>query len=294
MGTTTQVTGNGPLEFTNANGKQISIPLSALYFDGNGTLQVDSTWAAASGLNPGKGVLGYVQSEGLITPAPAPPPFAAMIIRAEDQGTGGNNIVVQISDISPATDPTQTTFSITVTENDIYPGLTAATIESTLGSSTVSGSSLVPVKSGTSPGLVQVEAGSVDTTGFPNTTTNATLSGDPAELTVDGEGSPAVVFVLLAKKAGADGAITLIDITSDTTSPPTSNTPTFTLIANWSKMINDVTLATLASTIQSELGYEVTVSLPSSGAYSVPATANSTLSGGTPGSPASATLFTGV
>jgi len=294
VGTMTQVTGNGPLEFTNANGRQISIPLSALYFDQNGTLQVDSTWATASGLKPNAGVLGYAQSEGMITPAPAPPPFAAMIIKAADQGAGGNNIVVAISDTSPATDPTQTTFSITVTETDVYEGLTAATIESTLGSSTVSGSTLVPVKTGTSPGLVQVEAGSVDTSGFPNALTKASLNGDPAELAVDGEGSPAVVFTLLAKKAGADGATTVIDISPDTSSPPSSSNPTFTLNANWSRMISDVTLGTLVSTIQSEFGYEITVSLPGSGAYSVPALASSTLSGGTPGTSASATLFTGV
>lgn len=294
MGTTTQVTGNGPLEFTNANGKQISIPLSALYFDGSGTLQVDTTWATATGLKPSKGVLGYAQSEGLIAPASAPPPFAAMVINAADQGTGGNNIVVGISDIAPATDPTQTTFSITVTETDVYAGLTVANIESTLGSSTVSGSSLIPVVTGTSPGLVQVEAGSVDTSGFPNSVTNASLQGDPAELAVDGDGSPAVVFTLLAKKAGTDGATTLIDISSDTTSPPGPGNPTFTLTATWSKMVNDVTIETLASTIQSEFGYEITVSLPGSGAYSVPAAASTTLSGGTPGTLAAATLFTGV
>ncbi|MFZ0304745.1 MAG: hypothetical protein WAL75_18780 [Terracidiphilus sp.] len=294
MGTMTQVTGNGPLEFTNANGKQISIPLSALYFDGNGTLQVDTTWATATGLMPNTGVLGYAQSEGLITPAPAPPPFASMIIKAADQGAGGNNIVVAIGDISPATDPTQTTFSITVTETDVYPGLTAATIESTLGSSTVSGSTLVPVKTGSSPGLVQVESGSVDTSGFPNTT-DGSLSGDPAELVVENnDGSPAVVFTLLAKKAGADGATTQVDISPDTDSPPSSSDSTFTLTATWSRMINDVTLGTLASSIQSQFGYEITVSLPGSGAYSVPAASSSTLSGGTPGTSASATLFTGV
>lgn len=293
MGTMTQVTGNGPLEFTNANGRQISIPLSALYFDSSGTLQVDSNWATASGLKPGTGLLGYAQSEGLITPAPAPPPFAAMIIKAADQGTGGNNIQIAISDISPATDPTQTTFSITVTETDVYQGLSVGTIESTLGSSTVSGSSLVPVKTGTSPGLVQVESGSVDTSGFPNSI-NGSLTGDPGELAVDGEGSPAVVFTLLAKKAGPDGATTQVDISPDNGSPPSSSNPTFTLTATWSKMVNDVTLGTLASTIQSELGYEITASLPGSGAYSVPAAAQSTLGGGTPGTSASATLFTGV
>jgi len=294
VGTTTQVTGNGPLEFTNANGRQVSIPLSALYFDQNGTLQVDSTWAAASGLKAGSGVLGYAQSEGLIKPAPAPPPFAAMLIKAAGPGAGGNNIKITISDLAPATDPTQTTFSITVTETDTYSGLTASTIESTLGSSTVSGSTLVPVKTGSSPGLVQVESGSVDTNGFPLAISNASLNGDPAELAVDGDGSPAVVFTLLAKQAGADGANTLVDISPNSTSPPTSTAPTFTLTASWSRMINDVTLATLASTVQSEFGYEIAVSLPGSGAYSVPAAATSMLSGGNPGTPASATLFTGV
>lgn len=293
MGTTTQVIGNGPLEYTNSNGRQISIPLTALYFDSTGTLRVDATWAAATGLKPSTGALGYMQSQDFITPAPASPPFAAMIIKAADPGTGGNNIQIQIGDISPAADPTQTTFSITVTETDVYSQLTAANIEATLGSSTISGGTLVPSKTGSSPGLVQVEAGSVDTNGFPNAT-NGSLNGDPAELAVNGDGSPSLVFNLLAKKAGADGATTQVDISPNSASPPSPGNPTFTLTATWSRMINDVTLLTLTSTIQTGFGYEITVALPSSGAYSVPASATSTLAGGTPGSPASATLFTGI
>ena len=287
------VTGNGPLEFTNAKGQQISIPLSALYFDPSGTLQVDSVWATASGLKGGSGLLAYVQSEGLITPAPAPSPFPAMIIKAADPGTGGNNITVQITDVSPAADPTQTTFTIVVTEVDTYTGLTAASIERTIGSSKIQGSSLVSVTTGSMPGLVQVESGSVDINGIPDSLSD-TLDGNPATLDVDGDGSPAIVFTLLAKKTGADGALTQVQILPDTTSPPTSGATTFTLTATWTKTVTGVNLTNLQTLAQNELGYEITVSLPASGAYSVPAAATSTLSGGTTGSPASATLSTGI
>ncbi len=293
MSTTTAVTGNGPLELTNANGQQLSIPLSALYFDVNGTLQIDSAWGAVSGLQPGKGLLAYVASEGLITLAPAASPFPAMIIKAADPGIAGNNITVQISDVTPATDPTKTTFSITVTELDTYTGLTAATIQGKLGSSTIQGGGLVSASNGSSPGLVQVQAGSTDVSGNPNALSD-TLSGDPATLEVDGDGSPAVVFTLLAKKAGADGALTQVQVVPNTTSPPTAGPPTFTLIATWTKTISGVSTSNLQSVIQNELGYEITVALPASGAFSVPAAATSTLSGGTAGSSASGTLFTGI
>jgi len=290
---TTAVTGNGPLEFTDSNGHQISIPLSALFFDASGTLQIDSVWGTASGLQAGQGLLAYAQTEKLITPAPAAAPFPAMVIKAADPGTGGNNISVTISNVTPAADPTQTTFTIAVTETDTYDGLTAATIQATLGSSTVSGSTLVFGTAGSSPGLVQVEAGVGDATGTPDAVAK-NLVGNPAELAVDGEGSPALVFTLLAKKSGADGALTNVVIAPDVSSPPTTGPGTFSLVASWTKTVNNVSLATLATSIQNQLGYLITVSLPASGAYSVPAVATSTLSGGTSGTPASANLFTGI
>jgi len=225
VGTTTLVTGNGPLEFTNSNGQQISIPLTAFYFDGSGTLQVDATWGAATGLQPGKGLLAYVQSEGLIAPAPAASPFPAMIIKAASAGTGGNNISITIADVSPAVDPTLTTFTITVSESETYTGLTAATIAGVLGASSVVGSTLVSATNGSSPGLVQVEVGSVDPNGIPSSV-SGTLAGNPAELSVDGDGSPALVFTLLAKNSGTDGALTQVDISPDTSSPPTGSSTT--------------------------------------------------------------------
>lgn len=288
----TLATGNGPFEFTNSNGKHISIPISAFSFDTGGNLVVDPAWTAVTKIQPASGLLAYALAEGLIAPAPAPSPFPAMLIKAADRGTGGNNIEVEISAVTPAADPTQSTFTITITENDVYPGLTAASITGILGSSSVSGSTLTSVVTGSSPGLVQVEDGTVYPNGAPVATTSS-LVGDPALLDVDGDGSPPLVFTLLAKKGGADGALTQIDISLDTASPPIPGPETFTLTASWTKTIT-ASLADLQTVIQNQLGYEVTVSLPSSGAFSVPAAGISTLSGGTTGSPSSATLFTGI
>jgi hypothetical protein len=216
-----------------------------------------------------------------------------MMIKAADAGNGGNNIIVTISDVSPAVDPTLTTFTITVTETDVYPNLSIANIVSQLGSSTVSGATLISATPGSAPGLVQVEAGSVDPNGFPDPVSGS-LSGNPAALAVTDSSSPGLVFTLLAKKSGADGALTQIDISPNTSSPSTPGTPTFTLTASWSKTLLDATLSDLLTVVPAQLGYEITVSLPSSGAFSVPAAAKSTLSGGTAGSPASAILYTGI
>ena len=66
------------------------------------------------------------------------------------------------------------------------------------------------------------------------------------------------------------------------------------LQASWTKTATAVTLTALATTVQNQLGYEITVALPGSGAYSIPAAAATSLSGGAPGVSAAATLFTGI
>ena len=283
----TPATGNGPFEFTSASGRHISIPLSAFSFDASNNIVVNPAWSAVLGAQPGSSFLAYALQEGMIAPAALSSPFPAMIIRAADPGAGGNNISITVavstSTASPPNDdPTQVPFSLTVTETDVYTGLTAATIESVLGSSAVSG---------TSPGLVQVLSGSVDTVGEPIATTGV-LHGASAQLDVDGTGSPALVFTLVAKKNAADSTLTNVTVTPDGGSPPSPN-PTFTLLATWTKTVSGITLSDLDSLASSDLGYEIKVSKPSSGAYSVPAPGVTRLSGGAVGTSASATLFTG-
>jgi hypothetical protein len=233
-------------------------------------------------------LLTYAQNEGLIAPAAVLSPFPAMIIKAADSGSGGNNITITVVVSAvvtspPTNDPTLVPFSLTVAETDNYTGLTAGTIESVLGSSAVTGSS---------PGLVQIVQNSVDAQGVPKLQ-NGFLSGSPAEFDVQAvSGSPATIFILAAKKSGADATNTEVWITPDHTSPPGPD-PTFTLKVQWTRMVSGITLPALDATVQSSFGYEVTVSKPSSGAYSLPAAGVTTLSGGGPGSNASAVLFTG-
>jgi len=284
----TPATGNGPFEFTSSGGKQISIPLTAFSFDSSGNIVVDAAWQAITNAQPASALLTYAVQEGLLAPAAVPSPFPAMIIKAADSGAGGNSISITVAVSSvvtspPTNDPTLVPFSLTVTETDTYTGLTAATIESVLGSSVVTGSS---------PGLAQIVHGSVDASGVPKQQ-NGFLSGSPAEFDVQAvSGSPATIFILAAKKSGADGTNTQLWITPNNTSPPSPN-PTFGLKVQWSRMVSGITLPTLDATVQSSFGYEITVSKPSSGAYSLPAAGVTTLSGGGPGNNASAVLFTG-
>ena len=287
----TPASGNGPFEFTDSQDRQVSIPLTAFAFDSNSKLVVDPSWQTVTQAQPAAGLLAYALAAGLIAPAASPAPFPAMIVKAADPGAVGNNlsgganiaIAVTISNIVPASDPTQTTFSISVTETDIYTGLTCGSIESVLGSSAVSGSA---------PGLVRVAHNSVDPTGAPLEASGA-LAGSPARFDVHGSGSPSLVFTLAAKKSGADGTLTHIQVTPNTSSPPPA-VETFTLQASWTKTANAVTLATLVAAAQNQLGYEITLALPGGGAFSVPAAATTALSGGGAGSAASATLFTGI
>jgi hypothetical protein len=280
----TPAMGNGPFEFTDGNGRHWSIPLTAFNFVG-AQVVVDSAWQFLTNVQPAKSYLAYAVSVGAISPAPAPSPFPAMVIQAVTPGTGGNNIQVSVAISNvvtspPTDDPTLTPFSLTVTETDTYASLTAATIQTALQNQ---------------GGLVQ--ATSVDSTGSPLSASDSlTLTGPPgapAQLEVHGSGSPSLVFTLVAKSSGADGESTQVTITPDISSPPSSGQETFKLVVSWTKTVTGITLATLDTLVNSQLGYQITVSKPNSGAYSVPAAGSSTLSGGAQGSNAAATLFTG-
>ncbi|HMD96325.1 MAG TPA: hypothetical protein VKM93_03205 [Terriglobia bacterium] len=292
---TAAATGNGPLEFTDANGNQVSIPLSALQFV-NGSLGVNSSiWTPFTGYAADEkavinDLLAYASGQGLITPAVVPAPKPALTVKAVSPGSMGNNIQVTVA-VSPAAsgDPTQATFSITVTETDTWTGLTSGTIESVLGSDKSTGST---------PGLVHVVDGSVTKTptdlpaplastplvAAASPTTSATLA------VMDATANP--VFTLEAKGVGSDGNTTSVAISVDTT------TKTFTLAATWTKpALTGLTIADVAAQVKSNLNYEIAVSAPASGLISVPAATGSSviqLSGGSDGtSPtaASATVF---
>jgi hypothetical protein len=118
------------------------------------------------------------------------------------------------------------------------------------------------------------------------------LSGNPARLEVDGPGSPARVFTLMAKKPGTAGKYIRVNLVPNVVSPPASGPHSFALNVTWQQAVPGVTIGTLAAAVQNNLSYEITVTTPGSGAYSVPAATSVALSGGGPGVSASGTAFT--
>lgn len=287
---TTSVFANGPFEFTDANGNQVSIPLAALQFDSSGTLVVAKTgpnaWAPWAGYNSDEqtlilSLLAQLAAQQLIIPAPAASPIAAMVFKAADPGSAGNNITVSIK-VTPSADPTLATFDITVTESDTYTGLSAATIEATLGTD---------VKPAPAPGLAVVVSGGTTTTRLPQAATVNLGGGGPAAASnyTFNDATSKPVFTLRAKKNGADGDLTKVTIAN-------VQTKTFDLTVMWTKKSAGVTLGTLAASA-ANLAYEVTIQAPASGVYSVPADSSSSpvpMTGGADGASAaaaSATIF---
>lgn len=296
---TTSAVGNGPVEFTDDKGDQVSIPLGALRFkDGVLTIPVDPTtgryptWPPYGNYTAGTktliaNLLNDLASEQLIVPAPVASPKPALVIQAADPGAPGNNISVGIK-VTSQPDPTQTKFDVTVTATESYPGLTVATIEKLLGSNTAPPVTLR---------LVHVIHASItsDPKGVPDPiVSNYPLtgpSGASTKASVDVKDSNAkVVFTLEAKKDGIDGAKTTVTISN-----VDSTKLTFDLQAVWSKSAAGATIGTVQQLIHDNLGYEVTVSPPPSGVFSVPRDTGSApiqLSGGADGPPASAALAT--
>jgi hypothetical protein len=278
--TTVSVFGYGPFEFTDSDGKHVSIPLTALTLANNQMQSSNAQWSSYLGSAPAQALWKYMLAEGLLSPMPSPAPFAAMVVRAANVGTAGNNIAVSITVPPPSSpsiqDPTQLPFTIQVTETDTYTNQTAATIANTLK---------------TANALVQVVE-SLQTSGIPEPYSGPFM-GSPDQISVMESGSPGgTLFVLGPRIPGPDPADIYVTV-NNPASPPGPNPEGFTLQASWTSPILTATLDTLASVI-SELGYEITVSKPSSGAYSLPQGGSTTLTGGTATGNASATLYTSL
>jgi len=282
--TSTGVSGYGPFEFMDQEGRHVSIPLTALTLSSGVISSNDTTWATILSTPPAQPLWTYMlnATPPLLWPTPAPSPAPAMVIRAVNQGTAGNNITVNVAVTSaasspPIQDPTTQTFTLTVTETDTYINQTPATIANTLS---------------TAGALVQVFQ-TIQTTGTPVSYTG-TLSGSPDLISIEASGSPGgTLFVLTPRKNTLNASVgaqnTQLTITPNSASPSNPSYDTFNLTAKWTNQVI-CTLDSLTS-VFSELSYEITISRPSNGAYSVPAPVSTTLTGGTANSNASGILY---
>lgn len=288
---TSTVIGNGPLTFTDSSGRQISIPLSVLTFDSSGSLVVDKKkWTPpANEESLITNLLNYLVTNQLVTPISSASPKPAMVVNAAIPGAAGNHILIKI-DYKPTKldpDPTKVTFDVTVTQKDIYSGLKTSTVIDVLGSN--------KPKAEKQFGLVRVVDGSIaDPNLLPDDSKPFELklpaSPPPNSASVDiTDKASKKVFTLEASQPGKDGELITVSF-----SDVKVTEKTFTLTAQWQKQITGVSIGNVQQKF-ADLSYLVTVALPPSGIFSIPADDSTSLSGGADGqtpSSASATIFT--
>jgi hypothetical protein len=255
----TPATAMGPLEFTDG-GEQFVIPLSALYFDSGVTLKTSSPLYAQHH-HALDGWLAYLQSSGLVTPAPVAPPAAAMEITAAATGSAGNDIVITFSNVREDPNTHHTVFDATLTHTDVFSGLTPDTVGDVIGTSR---------GTGIRKGLVFVSSGGTPTQ--PANGSYALSGGPPAEGDIsDGHGGTA--FSVTTRSNDAESANTTVEITA---ADDVSNPDTFTLTASWSKSAAGIEPGDL----QSEFASEITVDPPNGGQLLPPAAGSVSLRGG--------------
>jgi hypothetical protein len=279
------VIGNGPIGFTDENGKQQSIPLSLLCFE-DGLVKADKWKLYDDNKQVVDALLKSLVAGEFLKPAPTPPPKPAIALKAARPGTEGNTIQVTFS-YTP-TDPTKTSFDAEITAKATYSGLSFDP-----GSPSFVGTVLgIGGKAGTSPGLVQVKE-TPPTATLPKIITNSKpLMGGGASaqslLPIDGDPS-GTAFILEAWKKGVDG--NNIKITIPNVDPVAE---TFTLVVEWaqSKIIS-ITLADLPLKLAGN-EFVIQVSKPENGDFGIPAPGRIILNGGSDAqapSPAKAVAF---
>jgi len=270
------VIGNGPIGFTDTNGKQQSIPLSLLYFD-NGVVKANK-WGLYEDNKAVVDALLKSQVAGeFLKPAPASPPKPAMILKAAIPGAKGNTIQVTFSNIvAGATPPASSTFDAEITAKATYAGLSfepesPSFIGKVLG---------VGAKPGTSPGLVRVKEPAPSAAIQPKAfTTSKKLTdggGSPKfSLSVDTE-TTGKTLDLEAWKDGAAGDNIQVSI-------PAVNpgAKTFTLVVEWTQpKITSIKLTDLPAGVKLQgVDFVVEVS-PPAGGFGIPTPGTIALSGG--------------
>ncbi len=278
--------GDGPVVFFDDEGRQISIPLSAITIDG-GTVKVDQVEPA----EPLETWLKFLVTQGRLTPDTAPAAPVALVATAAVSGANGNTISVNIA----KNNANPTLIDVTVTETDMYEGLTIAdklspsylpTVIGVGGTPAVGGGAGTPGTSGARPGLVRVTPTAID----------PPLGATPADPIAAKKETNAPNWTFASGPGAAPSSFSLEPRILDPASATTSWTvevkdilpvagaarSTFTLAVTWRKTV------TLAPTDDSaalltklaSLGLAVTIKAPDGAPAKLPALGTFTLRGG--------------
>jgi hypothetical protein len=288
-GSAVGVVGTAPISFTDSNGAQRSVPLSALQFSGS-TLELAPDWAARFSGADSTMLLAVASARaaaGELTSPPIRPPSPAIAVTATHPGPESNNISVAVTvtaDHDHPHDPLIATLQFSATETDTYAGLrTAGEAAMRIGVDTPSDQQGRP--EGT--GLVVVKSGSVATAdNLPVEHPQAALP----QAGLDVKAADQSTLFTLVPRADYSGSGELsVGVALDPTGA------TFTVTATYNSGSPDtvptVTLLSL-NPLPPQVAYLVSASAPSSGAMLPAAGTPVQLSGGGPGMAASGLFYT--
>lgn len=278
------VVGSTPISFTNSEGAQKVVPLSAFQFSGS-NIQLDSAWTSLFDANETKILLALAKARaavGELRPPPVAPRAPAIALTATHLGPESNGIVIAVS--TEKDKPALTAkITMTVTETDTYADLpTGDDAAKAIGVDTPSGNPGDP-PAGT--GLVLVKQGSTGASAKPAVASSGVLTKATGVDLKDVDNK--VVLTLLPRTDYVGKGGLSYAVTTDGT--------TFTVTATYdsTKEVgtqDPVTLQTLGD-LAAQLAYLVTASAPPAGAI-LPADGSVRLSGGGAGQAANGLLYT--
>jgi hypothetical protein len=265
-----QVLGSGPIGFTDGNGNQRFIPLSALNFV-NREIKVDNWSLYTTNKTLVDALLKDLVEGGFLLPGTEAPIKPAMLIESAISGAAGNHIQVTFSNIVvDSTTPANSTFDCTITAKDTYSGLSldftsSSFIKKVLGTETITGiiPSLVHLKDADKPSLPQ--KGIYDLTGGgDNTKASKAIDGDPS----------GTAFTLESSKNGSDGQYIRATVADN----PTAQN--LTLVVEWKQpVIKGIKVADLPNKLSGN-GLVLKVSKPEGANFAIPTAGTIILSGG--------------
>jgi hypothetical protein len=262
-----QALGSGPLSVLDSNGAQHVVPLTLISF-GPGNVPTCGSGvpsAIQTILNP---LLPSLVSQGFIWSAPPPAAAPVFTITAVEGGTIGDAINITFSNPVGATSTTPAAVDVSVSVNQVYSGLTLATVGAVIGTSANGGSTPGLAFLATTGKLTELPIASVT----PFTLQDANyIAAIPS-----GVAAAPTAFTLQALNAQAD-ALNLSVVVSAVTAS------TFTMTVKWQKTVPAVPLKDL-TTLNNQFGFVLKFAPPPIGAppagYAPPAAGTITLQGG--------------
>jgi hypothetical protein len=262
--------GGSPVAFTDVHGNQREIPLSQLYFDSHGINA--SNWSPYYSYKPIVDPwLAWLVAQGMLVPGTQPAGRPALVIAAREAGAAGNAISVTFANPTPNADPKTATVDVTVVARQSWSLLTAASLESVLGTGPGTGSQ---------PGLVFLTGPAPAAGTIPVEGADA-AAGNPAEFTIpkNGGGTAFTLEALFNSDAdAADAALLTVSVAN-----VDAALGSFSLIVDWTKSQNAVSLDDLQN--KNPFAFLVSFAAPDGGLIGPPNAGTIALQGGADTSP---------